>query len=109
MLSPDASLLLLERWQALAADERRGFTPLCPDLVVVLASPSDEGPRGLSALRHKMAAYQANGALLGWLLIPYDQPVEVWPSNGAPHRLVAAEVFDASAEFLRLQLNLAEI
>jgi len=43
VLSPDASLVLRERWDALTAEERRGFAPLCPDLVVELASPSDEG------------------------------------------------------------------
>jgi Uma2 family endonuclease len=78
VLSPDASLVALERWQALNAEERCGFAPLCPDLVVELASPSDEGPRGLSALREKMAAYQRNGARLGWLLIPRERAVEVW-------------------------------
>ena len=61
-----------------------GFAPLCPDLVVELASPAGVGPRGLTALRRKMAAYQANGARLGWLLISYDQAVEVWPASGAP-------------------------
>jgi len=34
VLSPDASLVRLERWQALTPKERRGFAPLCPDLVV---------------------------------------------------------------------------
>ena len=109
VLSPDASLLRLERWQALSPEERRGFGPLCPDLVVELASPSDEGPRGLTALRRKMATYQANGARLGWLLIPHDQAVEVWPASGAPQRLVAADVLDAGPEFPGLQLQLAEI
>ena len=42
--SPAASLVHLERWQALSAEQRRGFAPLCPDLVAELASPSDEGP-----------------------------------------------------------------
>jgi Uma2 family endonuclease len=73
--SPDASLVRLDRWQALTPEERRGFAPLCPDLVVELASPGDEGPRGVSALRRKMATYQANGARLGWLLIPHEQAV----------------------------------
>ena len=54
-----------ERWQALTAKKRRGFPPLCPDLVLELASASDEGPRGVSALRRKMDQYQANGARLG--------------------------------------------
>lgn len=35
---------------------RRGFAPLYPDLVVELASPGDEGVRGVSALRQKMVA-----------------------------------------------------
>ncbi|MFM7085883.1 MAG: Uma2 family endonuclease [Cyanobium sp.] len=76
--SPDASLVLEDRWQALTPEQRRRIPPLCPDLVVELASPSDEGPRGLNALRRKMAAYQSNGARLGWLLIPQERAVEVW-------------------------------
>ena len=64
VLSPDAALVALDRWQGLSAEERRGFAPLCPDLVVELASPSDEGPRGLTALRQKMAAYQRNNGAL---------------------------------------------
>jgi len=49
----------------LSPKQHRGFASLCPDLVVELVSPSDEGPRALMALRSKMAAYQANGALRG--------------------------------------------
>ena len=37
VLSPDAALVALDRWQALSDAERRGFAPLCPDLVVKLA------------------------------------------------------------------------
>ena len=58
-----------------------GFPPLCPDLVVVveLASPSD-GPQ---ARRRKMAAYMANGASFGWLLLPQSRTVEVWQAGAA--------------------------
>ena len=72
--SPDASVVRLERWQGLSEAEREGFAPLCPDLVVELASPSDEP----QALRRKLAAYMANGASLGWLLLPQTRTVEVW-------------------------------
>ena len=41
VVSPDASMVRLDRWEALSAEERRRFAPLCPDLVVELASPSD--------------------------------------------------------------------
>ena len=86
VLSPDASVVRLQRWQALTSEQRPGFPPLCPDLVVELASPSDEGPRGVSALRRKMAGYQTNGAQLGWLLLPQEQVVEVWPGRQSPRR-----------------------
>ena len=109
VLSPDASLLKLDRWQSLTSEQRRGFAPLCPDLVVELASPSDEGPRALAALRSKMAVYQANGARLGWLLIPHKQAVEVWPISGDPKIFNGIEVLDAGPEFPGLQLQLAEI
>ncbi len=114
VLSPDASLVRLDRWQALSPEQRRGFAPLCPDLVVELASPngaspSDEGPRALAALRSKMANYQANGARLGWLLIPHQQAVEAWPASGDPQRFEGLTVLQAGPEFQALQLQLDEI
>ena len=72
--SPDASVVRLDRWQALSAAERESFAPICPDLVVELASPSDE----IEVLRRKMVAYMTNGARLGWLLLPQKRTVEVW-------------------------------
>jgi Uma2 family endonuclease len=109
VFSPDASLVRLDRWQTLTPEQRRGFAPLCPDLVVELASPSDESPRGLTALRSKMAAYQVNGAQLGWLLIPHQQAVEVWPASGDPQRFEGITLLEAGPEFPDLQLRLDEI
>lgn len=113
VLSPDASLVALDRWQALTAEQRRGFAPLCPDLVAELASPSDEGPRSLTALRQKMAAYQRNGALLGWLLIPAERAVEIWgplaESPAQPQRLEAVRRLDADPQFPGLTIDLEEI
>jgi Uma2 family endonuclease len=113
VLSPDASLVALDRWQALSAEQRRGFAPLCPDLVVELVSPSDEGPRGPTALRQKMAAYQRNGARLGWLLIPAERAVEIWEpladSPAQPRRLEAASRLDGDPHFPGLAVDLEEI
>jgi Uma2 family endonuclease len=109
VLSPEASLVRLDRWLALTSEQRQGFAPLSPDLVVELASPSDEGPRALRALRSKMAAYQANGARLGWLLIPHQQALEVWPASGEPERLEGLKVLEAGPEFPGLLLQLDEI
>jgi Uma2 family endonuclease len=112
VLSPNTALVALERWQALSEAERSGFAPLCPDLVVELASPSDDGPRGLTALRRKMAAYQRNGARLGWLLIPAEQAVEVWGPLGEGEqgrRIEAAPRLEGAPQFPGLTLALAEI
>lgn len=111
MGSPDASPVGLERRRALTPEQRRGFPPLCPDLLVELTSPSDDGPRGLTALRQKMAAYRANGAGLGWLLIPEQQAVEIWSSeaSGEPLRLEAATTLEGDERFPWLRLELGEI
>ena len=109
--SPDASLVRLDRWLALSEAERDGFPPLCPDLVVELASPSDEP----QALRRKLAAYMANGARLGWLLLPLSRSVEVWtPGSSAgasiPAQVLAAgQPLEAGQQFPGLIIDLAEI
>ena len=109
--SPDASLVRLDRWLALSEAERDGFPPLCPDLVVELASPSDEP----QALRRKLAAYMANGARLGWLLLPLSRSVEVWTPESAagasiPARVLAAgQPLEAGQQFPGLSIDLAEI
>jgi Uma2 family endonuclease len=39
VLSPDASLVRLERCRTLSPEQQRSFPPFCPDLAVELASP----------------------------------------------------------------------
>ncbi|MEA5503204.1 Uma2 family endonuclease [Halotia wernerae UHCC 0503] len=72
--SPDAAWVKLERWQILTPQEREGFAPICPDLVVELRSPSDN----IETLRAKMREYMENGAHLGWLIDRKSRKVEVY-------------------------------
>ena len=116
VLSPDAALVLEDRWQTLSPEQRRSFPPLCPDLVIELAStngasPSDEGPHGVTALRRKMEQYQANGARLGWLLLPQERAVEIWRGGqqGMAERLDNASRVDGSELVEGLELDLEEI
>ena len=123
VLSPDAAVVRLERWQALTPEQRRGFPPLCPDLVVELVSPSVaagfsegvEGARGSEALRRKMAAYLANGAQLGWLLFAEQRAVEIWQPGADPvapvvmERIEPADVLEGGEWLPGLRLELAEI
>ena len=103
--SPDASVLQLERWQSLSPAQRESFPPLCPDLVVELASPSDVLPE----LRRKMATYIANGARLGWLLLPRERCVEVWSPTREPQIMQHASIVSAAPLLPGLQLDLEEI
>jgi Uma2 family endonuclease len=111
VLSPDAALVLEDRWQTLSPEQRRSFPPLCPDLVIELASPSDAGPRGITALRRKMEQYQANGARLGWLLLPQERAVEIWRGGqqGMAERLENASRVDGSELAEGLELDLEDI
>ena len=56
-----------------------------------------------------MAAYQANGAQLGWLLIPEERAVEVWPVASEPHRIEAATLLDGGQLLPGFRIELQDI
>jgi Uma2 family endonuclease len=60
-----------------------------------------------------MAAYQRNGARLGWLLIPAERAVEVWgplaDPTPEPRRIEAATGLDGAPAFPGLVIELEEI
>lgn len=74
LLSPDASWVQRERWQALPRETRDGFPPLCPDVVFEVRSASN----ALAELREKMRAYVGNGARLAVLIDPEAKAVELY-------------------------------
>lgn len=77
--SPDLAWVRKERWEALSDEEQERFSPLCPDFVVELRSPSDS----LKRLRQKMEEYVASGAQLGWLIDPVEKKVYVYRPGSA--------------------------
>src|SRR5262249_48330694 len=72
--SPDSSWVALDRWNALTAEQKEGFAPICPDFVVELRSPTDSR----RTLRAKLREYIAAGARLGWLIDRKRREVEVY-------------------------------
>ena len=74
VLSPDASWILLSRWEALTEAQRDRFAPISPDFVIELRSPSDR----LSIVQAKMVEYMENGVRLGWLIDPQNKRVYVY-------------------------------
>lgn len=75
--SPDLSWIKLEKWNAVPAEKRNKFAPICPDFVVEIRSASDS----LKKLQAKMAEYIENGASLGWLIDVHDRKVYIYQQN----------------------------
>ncbi len=72
-ISPDAAWIRRDRWDALTAEEKKKFAPICPEFVVELRSTTDS----LEKLRAKMKVYIKNGTRLGWLLDRQNRQVEI--------------------------------
>ena len=72
--SPDVSWVEKSRWEALTAQQREKFLPLCPDFVIEILSPSDS----LKKTQDKMQEYIDNGCRLGLLINRKKQQVEIY-------------------------------
>ena len=95
MLAPDASVVSQVRWEALTKEERKKFSPLCPEFVVELKSESDR----LTTLQTKMKNWLANGVKLGWLIDPEAETSYIYQPgknmeivSGFDHHLLGQEV-----------------
>jgi Uma2 family endonuclease len=73
--SPDVSWMKLERWNSLSEEQQEKFSPICPDFVVELRSPSDN----LKPLKEKMEEYMREpGIQLGWLIDRKNRKVYIY-------------------------------
>ena len=68
--------------------------PFCPAFVVEIRSRSDR----LAPLQRKMADYTANGALLGWLIDPYQRRVHIYRPGVDPEVLEDPETLNGDPE-----------
>lgn len=104
-LSPDASWVKRERYEALTEEEREQFAPLCPDFVIELRSKTDR----LARLQAKMSEYIANGARLGWLIDPAAKRVNVYRPDREMETLDAPETVEGDPVLPNFRLQLREI
>lgn len=73
--SPDVSWMKLERWNSLSEEQQEKFSPICPDFVVELRSPSDN----LKPLKEKMEEYMREPSIqLGWLIDRKNRKVYIY-------------------------------
>ncbi|MDM3848289.1 MAG: Uma2 family endonuclease [Aphanizomenon gracile PMC644.10] len=62
--SPDAAWINRTKWEAIPAEQRKKFAPICPEFIIELRSETDN----LKILQEKMQEYIDNGTQLGWLI-----------------------------------------
>jgi Uma2 family endonuclease len=92
-LSPDASWLALDRWNALTRAQQAGYPPLCPDFIIEVRSQSDSR----RAVEEKMQLWLDNGAQLAWLVDPIDANVTIYRPNHPAELLIRPDVVRATA------------
>jgi Uma2 family endonuclease len=80
LLSPDASWMATDRWNSLSRQQQRGFSPLCPDFLIELRSPSGSA----CEVETKMAQWMSNGAQLAWLIGPIRKVAIVYCQGREP-------------------------
>jgi Uma2 family endonuclease len=74
MRSPDAAWVAAARWDSLSEYDKERFSPICPEFIIELRSPSDN----LAELQAKMKQWIANGTQLAWLIDPIEQEVSIF-------------------------------
>ena len=75
----DAMWVSWMRLNARTEEEKKMFSPLCPEFVIEVRSESDR----LKPSREKLEMWIANGSELGWLIDPERKVVEVYRAGEA--------------------------
>ena len=105
MRSPDASWIARERWEALDEADQHKFSPIAPDFVAELRSPSDRLPTAQA----KMAEYIENGVRLGWLIDPTQRRVYIYRPGQPVEIRENPETVSGEPVLPGFTLNLADI
>ena len=105
MRSPDTSWIKLDRWNALSAEQKSSFAPICPDFVIELRSSSDT----LASLQDKMQEYIENGVQLGLLIDRKNKTVRVYRPGQSPQVLESPTAIDCAPELPNFTLQMSRV
>jgi len=105
VLSPDASWVRREKWDALTEHEQERFAPLCPDFVIELRSRWNT----LKAQQEKMQEYLDNGTQLAWFIDPRNRRSYIYRKGEQVEVLTDAATVSADPTLPGFELQLAEL
>jgi Uma2 family endonuclease len=74
----DIAFIKRERWESIPVSDRQKFTPVCPDFVIEIISPSNT----LTYADDKMKEWIDNGCQLAWMITPAKRITTLYRSNG---------------------------
>jgi Uma2 family endonuclease len=103
--SPDASWVLASRWDALTEEDKDRASPLCPDFIIELRSPSDR----LRPLQEKMKMWIANGVQVAWLIDPKEESVSIYRPGDEPEHLSHPTSVQGTGPITGFELVMARI
>jgi Uma2 family endonuclease len=103
--SPDAAWIKRTRWEAIPAEQRKKFAPICPEFVIELRSESDN----LKVLQAKMQEYIDNGTQLGWLIDRKQRKVFIYRPQVAVEELNNPDTLSGESLLPGFVLNLSQV
>ncbi|MDP9363937.1 MAG: Uma2 family endonuclease [Chloroflexota bacterium] len=103
VVAPDVAFVRAERLPS--PSERRGFSPVVPDLAVEVVSPSDRQAK----VDEKVALYLAAGVPLLWVAYPRRRVVRVHRPGREPVELGEGDVLDGEDVLPGFRLPVADV
>ena len=103
--SPDAAWIEAARWDALSEADKDRFSPICPDFIIELRSPSDS----LALLETKMHQWISNGVSWAWLIDPAERTVSIYRPNKPPQVHLRAAVVQGCEVIASFSLEMESI
>lgn len=103
VLAPDVAFVRADRLPP--REDRRGFMPIAPDLVVEVVSPHDR----YSDVRLKIDTYLEYGVRLVWVLEPRRRTVTIHRPNGTTTVLAGKDALDGEDVLPGFQVSVAAL
>jgi len=102
VLSPDASWVSADRWNALDSEQKADYAPVCPDFVIEIRSASDR----VKQLETKMRLWMSHGVKLAWMIDPRRKLAIVYRPDQEPELLKEPAILQGEGPVSGFELDM---